>query len=260
MAAKTSPARRAAFMTALAEVGNQSLAAERAKVSGTWVRHHRATDPDFRRESDAAIAAAKDRLRAAASVAPASGWRHQAGEELVVRGGIGRAQIARARLHQWTPRTEARFLAALAACCNVRAACRAVGMTPPAAYHHYNRWHDFAKRWDAALETGYLRLDIALLDHAGRVFAAVDYDADVPIEPMTFDQAISLLRFHQARIHGAGKLPAHGKKRPRSSEEAFASLAHKLDRVEKMHRKREAGKLAADRTALARGARIVAGR
>ena len=41
-----------------------------------------------------------------------------------------RVQIARARVKQWTPRVEDRFLATLAATCNVKAACAEVRMTP----------------------------------------------------------------------------------------------------------------------------------
>ena len=88
-----------------------------------------------------------------------------------MRGTNGRrTQIARARMKQWTPRAEARFLAALAACCNVTAACRAVGLSQASAYNHYHRWPDFATRWDAALEEGYMRLEMALIENAGRAF------------------------------------------------------------------------------------------
>ena len=47
MSRKTSPARRAAFLKALSETGNQTIAAERAKVSRSWVQLHRSTDPAF---------------------------------------------------------------------------------------------------------------------------------------------------------------------------------------------------------------------
>ena len=45
-------------------------------------------------------------------------------------------------------------------------------MSVSGAYKHYNRWPDFEKRWDAALKEGYLRLEMALLENAGRAFAA----------------------------------------------------------------------------------------
>lgn len=265
MSRKTSPARVEAFFRALAETGNQTIAAERARVSRSWVSLHRSTDPDFRARMDATIDAAKARLREAArSVGPDAAWRALDGEELVVRGTNGRrTQIARARLRQWTPRTEARFLKALASCCNVAAACRAVGLSHAAAYNHYHRWPDFAKRWDAALAEGYERLDMALLDHAGRVFAPVDYPPDVPIEPMSFDQAITLLKFHQQRVHKIGKRPGRPWTYKRTADEVFESIAHKLDRVARSIEKREAGDADAQPAAiernLARGMRIVRG-
>ena len=75
-------------------------------------------------------------------------------------------QIARARLKQWTPRIEDRFLAVLAATCNVKAACAEVGMTAASAYAHRKRWPAFAGRWDEAVEEGYARLEFALVENA----------------------------------------------------------------------------------------------
>ncbi|RYD66582.1 MAG: hypothetical protein EOP58_05130 [Sphingomonadales bacterium] len=134
MSAKTSAARGAAFFAALAATGNQALACERARVSRSWVGLHAREEPGFRAAMDAAIAEARasfDKLRTSGGGArPAAAWRAQDGEELVVRGTNGRrVQVARARLKQWTPRTEARFLARLAATCNVKAACAAVAMS-----------------------------------------------------------------------------------------------------------------------------------
>ena len=177
-----------------------------------------------------------------------------------MRGGGGRrVQVARARLRQWTPRTEARFLAALAACCNVRAACRVVGMTPPAAYHHYNRWPDFEKRWNDALEEGYLRLEMALIESAGRAFRPVDYPPDVPIEPMSVDQAMILLHQHQARVHKIGKPQGRAFRLPRTSEDVFESITHKLDRMEAKIRAEEMPGKPGARRGLDRGMKVVRG-
>ena len=44
--------RRAAFLQALAETGNRTIAAARAKVSQSWVTLHRAEDPGFRAAMD----------------------------------------------------------------------------------------------------------------------------------------------------------------------------------------------------------------
>ena len=47
MVARTSPACVNAFFATLAATGNQTLAAERAKVSRSWVTLHRSADPAF---------------------------------------------------------------------------------------------------------------------------------------------------------------------------------------------------------------------
>ena len=148
MTAKFSQARKDAFLQTLRETGNQAIAAETAKVSSFWVQLRRSEDPAFRRAVEEAVAQAKARLAlrdgpSTSSVPPQdernnneppAGWGFLDGEELVVRGTGGsgggkRVQIARARLKQWSPRVEDRFLAALASTCNVKAACAEVGMT-----------------------------------------------------------------------------------------------------------------------------------
>ena len=176
MVAKIGAARREAFLAALRATGNQTLAAERAKVSRSWVQLHRSGDATFRQAMDEAVAAARIRLGAHPKQRPPTGWGFLDGAELVVKGtgGTGggkRVQIARARLKQWSPRVETRFLATLAATCNVKAACAEVGLTAASAYGHRNRWTGFAARWDAAEQEGFARLEAGLVEHAGNMFA-----------------------------------------------------------------------------------------
>ena len=262
MAHKTSPVRVAAFFRALGETGNRTIAAERARVSQSWVTLHRATDPDFPARMAAAVAAARERLRAAASARPDAKWRTQDGEELVVRGTNGRrTQIARARLKQWTPRHRGALsrgagrvlqrgggvpggrdepgggVSALSSLAGLR---KALG----------------SRRW----RRGICGLKWRCSKTAGRAFEPVDYPPDIPIEPMSFDQALSLLKAHQARVHRIGQPRGRSFKPARTSEEAFASLAHKLDRVEKAIRAGTMPGRAGARRDLDRGARIVRGK
>jgi hypothetical protein len=272
MTAKTSPARRAAFMAAVAATGNRTLAAERARVSPSWVTLHRATDPAFRAELDAALATARATLAAQrsarAGMRPAAGLRTAAGEELVVRGGNGRrTQIARARLRQWTPRIEARFVDALAGCCNVRAACAAVGLSVASAYNHRARWHAFAESWDAALATGYARIEAALI-HAATAMVRVDQAAgaadeiecvpDLSITGMTVDAAIQLLWLHQKQVKDAGRWPGPRDEKP-DIEEVRASILRKIDRIERQAAREKAAGFdaAADRRGLAHGVAVM---
>ena len=122
-------------------------------------------------------------------------------------GGGKRVQIARARVRQWTARVEARFLQALAVTCNVKAACRAVGLSKTSAYTHRKRWPAFDRRWGEAIEIGYTNVDSALTASA---IAGLDPEIELhdgPIPPMTVDEAIRLLGLHQRRARGIGKWP-----------------------------------------------------
>lgn len=200
---KMDEVRRAAFLTALAETGNQTLAAERARVSRSWVILRRRTDSSFRRESDTAIAAAKARLAAAAHSRPPSRWRDQHGHELVLRGGAHRlVQVQRARLTAITPRIEARFLAALAKTCNVRAACRTARVSITGIYDHRQRWPVFAERWDRAMEDGYDALSMAVVAAAGAMLGDTDIVPEPAMGVPTVTQAIEALRLHQRRMRG----------------------------------------------------------
>ena len=263
MTKKFSEARRAAFLSTLAECGNQTLAAERVAVSRSWVGLQRATDAAFDAACRDAIAAAQLRLRKAASMtpplpaqpqsgaespsplkgggtnAPPAGWGFLDGAELVVRGSGGsgggrRVQIGRARAHQWTARVEARFLGALAATCNVKAACAEVGMHAPSAYAHRKRWRAFAEAWDAAIAEGYARIEIALLERGCNLFAdpgSGDTAEDHPITAMTAAEAIHLLHMHKHQVHGAGKAPGKSWRVPPTMDQVRDSILRKLDAI-----------------------------
>jgi hypothetical protein len=208
MTAKTCKARTEAFFSALAETGNQTISAERARVSRGWVSLHRSTDPAFRARMEAAITDARARLSSAVAVKPSGKWATIDGERLVVRGSGGRGggrrvQLSRARLKQWTVAEEKRFLAVLSATCNVRLACKEVGLSIASAYGHRSRWYEFAKCWDAAVEDGYHALEIAMLERAVISLDPHAYDQleewapALPISPMTPEQCLSLLHMHK---------------------------------------------------------------
>jgi hypothetical protein len=211
---KTSAARRAAFFKALRETGNQTIAAERERVSRSWVQLQRSTDPAFRAEVAAAVAEARKHLlaaRPAGSMKPGRKWAHQAGEELVVRGSRGRrVQIARARLKQGTPRIEDRFIALLEQCCNLRLALKTVGFTAASLHEHRKRWPAFDARCEEALAIGYKHIEgeltagaIRLLDP--EVAAGAPRDPAPALAPMNVDQAISLVRLHERRAWEAAR-------------------------------------------------------
>lgn len=208
MSARTSAARMEAFFTALAETGNQTISAERARVSRSWVSLHRSTDPAFKARMEAAISQARARLSSAGRVKPLGKWANIDGEKLVLRGSGGRGggrrvQLSRARLKQWTAAEERRFLRVLSATCNVRLACETVGLSVASAYGHRNRWPEFTACWDAAVEEGYYALQSAMLECATLSLNphAFDYLEDqqpaLPIAPMTAEQCLSLLHMNK---------------------------------------------------------------
>ena len=142
----------------------------------------------------------------------AAGWGHLDGEELVVKGtgGAGggkRVQIARARLKQWTPRVEDRFLATLAATCNVKAACAEVGMTAASLMATASAGRPSPCAGTRRSRMGRRGLEFALLEYAMNPFSSLDPAAPAPIPPMRADQALQNLHMHQRRLHGIGGTP-----------------------------------------------------
>lgn len=230
MSRKFTEERKQAFLTAVRETGNQTIAAERAKVSRAWVQLHRSTDPGFKAAVAAAVAEARASLSQRSETSPERsgqepppGWGFLDGVELVVRGTGGsgggkRVQIARARLRQWTPRVECRFLATLGATCNVKAACAEVGMSTTSAYDHRERWPAFARRWGQAIEEGELQLEFALAAFGLNPFSPLQPPAPAPVPPMRADEALRALHRHKGRLHGIGKRPGRAATLPPAAD------------------------------------------
>ena len=240
MSKKFSAQRKNAFLRYLSQTGNQTLSAERAKVSRSWVRLHRSSDPAFDAACREAIEEAKAVLRDAASsgsVAPQDerlkrNWRYFDGHELVVRGTGGsgggkRVQIGRARAKQWAPRTEKRFLSVLSATCNVKAACAEVGLWPPSAYNHRQRWPAFFELWEKGEKLGFLRLDAAIVENGANVFSEREVDPDIEIRGMTIEHVMQAIHMHKHAVRGLGKAPGLPPSNP-SAKEVADALAKRL--------------------------------
>ena len=233
---KVTAARREAFLRVLGECGNQTVAAERARVSRSWVCKWRGLDPAFDAAVKAAVAAARERLRAEADgVKPPRGWGHLDGVELAVRGTRGalgrRVQIARARLRDWSPAAERRFFDVLGATCNVTAALAEVGKSKGSAYAHRKRWPAFAKRWDQVIEEAYAALEIALQQNGENLFSTPDYVPETVIREMTAAHAIHLLHMHKNKVHGIGGRPGHRWRPPPTLDDVRGSILRKLEAV-----------------------------
>lgn len=249
MTAKFGAARRRAFLAALGATGNQTLAAERAKVSLTWTREQRKRDPAFAQAWEAALDQAAVALSGHDARRPPSGWGFLDGAELVVRGTAGsdlaqasggregkRIQIARAQVRQWSPRVETRFLKALAATCNVKASCAEIGMTPGSAYRHRKRWPAFARRWDATLDAGFVHIEMGLIDAAG-VFLAGEHEIGDPgaMTGMTVAYAMELLEMRQraAKAKATNRRKRFWWVREPDIEEVRAEIMRKVEAIER---------------------------
>jgi len=247
MTAKMDKRRREAFFAALEATGNQTLAAEAAKVSRSWVQLHRSGDPAFDARCRETIAAAKATLRGAGRRAPPSGWGYLDGEELVVRGTGGsgggkRVQVARARLKQWTARVEDRFLAVLQATCNVKAALSAVGMSKGSAYTHRKRWPGFARRWREAEEYGMLLLDWALVEYAQNLASRPSLPPPAPMPKLSVDEILKGLHMH-GHLRGMGRPPGRMAK-PVSIGQASARILYIVEALKRARALSEADKAA----------------
>ncbi len=248
---KMSERRRAAFLRALEESGNQTLAAERACVSRSWVCKERGLNPRFDSACRAAIEAADARLRGGEENRPAAkGWGHLDGVELVVRGSNRRrAQVARARAGPWTARSEDRFLQVLAATCNVKAGYVEAGKSKGSAYSHRRRWPAFARRWEEAEKMGSIRVELALVEHAGNPFSTIGQPPLVAMPARRADEMMICLWMHQYRTARLGRPPG---RRPRAIDfgEACRRISRRVDAVERGQGLSEADK-ARDRRAFA---------
>jgi hypothetical protein len=235
--------RRATFLRALAASGNQTLAAEQACVSRSWVCLERQRNPEFDAACRAAIEAADARLRGADGNRPrARGWGHLDGVELVVRGSNRRrAQIARASPGQWTARSEDRFLQVFAATCNAKAGYEAAGKSKGSAYSHRRRWPAFARRWEEAERMGSIRVELALVEHAGNPFSTIGQPPLVEMPQTRIMDMYQCLWMHQYRTARIGRPPG---RRPRDIgfEEACRKISKCVEAVERGQSLSEADK------------------
>lgn len=252
MTGKFRQARKEAFLAALRATGNKTLAAEKAKVSRSLVQLWRAGDSRFARAEAKAVAGARARFAPNPERRPPSGWGFLDGAELMVRGtsargGGKRVQIARARTSDWSPRVERTFLTALSATCNVSAACAEAGMSKTSAYARRRRWPAFQRQWDEAIETGYMQIEVGLIEAAGNLFSDDGPVETGPIRDMTADHAIHLLHMHKRTVHRIGKRPGFRARDP-DIEEVRAEILRKVEAMKGADKKR----LERDRKAWAR--------
>src|SRR5690606_23034051 len=130
----------------------------------------------------------------------------------------------------WTPEAEACFLDHLAASCNVTWSAAQAGFSAPTVYNHRRTDPEFARRWQEALDDGYIRLQTELLGTAIDYVERLRSDSELPLKHMTVREARALLE-----RHGRGDPATRGARfraRPRSFDEMRESLLARLEAVE----------------------------
>lgn len=130
-----------------------------------------------------------------------------------------------------------RFLEALAGSCNVTAAAAASGFTPSTAYKLRQADPAFAAAWQEALEIGYARLEMALLERAIQTIETLGDDAPdapPPVGAMTVTQAMDLMNKHRASVSGGRAKAGRGARRRRPTpDETDAELLRRIDAIER---------------------------
>lgn len=134
---------------------------------------------------------------------------------------------------QWSEEAEEIFFDALATDCNVTSAAEQAGFSTPTVYRLRRNRPDFAEKWQAALEQGYIRLELTLLEAAVDSLTVFEFDESRPIPRMTVDQAMNVLRAHRNEVRGAGNSgPGRGPRRPKL-EEMRTSILKKIEAIER---------------------------
>jgi hypothetical protein len=225
-----------AFVKALTRTGNLRLAARETGIAYGTIQHRRRAHPEFARQCDAALTIARAALQRAArrvretaasragrdDIATGEGYRTRGGEGVVVCSRDGSVQLRRAHPGKLTHACEQAFLSALSATANVRLSAAAAGASTRAFYRRRRNNPGFAREMRLALEAGYERLEMALLQSSLPGAYADDdwrHNDPPPIPQMTANQALQLLYLHQkeARLQSE---PPHIKRRRGESHEA----------------------------------------
>ena len=154
--ARLTEGERARFLQVLRETGNRRIAAGAIGIEPRLMDQRREHDPELDRAWEEAAEEAHRRLSAADG--PFEGGA--AGKAKAIRRGkSGRLQMIETGEKRWSAAVEARFLEALRASGNVRAAARSVGFTEGTVWARRRQWPAFATAMEEMLEEAELALE-----------------------------------------------------------------------------------------------------
>lgn len=161
-------------------------------------------------------------------------------DDIVLRGaGSERPQMVAASPKRWSPTAEAVFLSELAASCNVRRAAAAAGFGTITVYKRRMGDPGFAEQWARALDTGYARLELAVVEAANDTLDGVKFETDRPIPQMTVYEAIHVLQLHKRTVKNGGRNGSGWRLTAADPDKARASI---LKKVAALRRAREAAR------------------
>ncbi len=147
-------------------------------------------------------------------------------------GGKDGPQIIESKGKRWTEEAEEIFLDHLAITANYTLAAKKTGFSREAIYKRRRRDPALAERCRAAIAEAVDRIDAHLVEGAERALAGRPPGSDSPIPPMTFDQAIAVVKLHRPAVTGQGRLAGwRGPARPLA--EVKASILTKLSAIER---------------------------
>ncbi|PAX07350.1 hypothetical protein CKY28_15160 [Sphingomonas lenta] len=162
------------MLAALARTANARLALKECGISHYWAYKQRKSDPDFDARWRTAVRNGRRALAAAAAARARDVGAARPGEAarltMVGSSGKGTLRLEREKPCSFTAERRARFLDALRATCNVKAAAAAVGVSPTGAYRCYHADAAFREAWEAALAEGRVHLEMALIGAARALF------------------------------------------------------------------------------------------
>jgi len=148
-------------------------------------------------------------------------------EPRLVRLASGRLQLRRASGRRLTRAAEQTFLAALSATANIRLSAAAAGFAHSSFYARARRSPAFAREMRLALQMGYERIEMALIESfcpSSHADDAWRHNEPPPIPPMSPNQALQLLHLH----HKTAKLWADRRDRRRGRGEDDEAWSRRL--------------------------------
>ena len=222
----------AAFLRLLRTTGNVRATCEALGRHRALFTRRRAKHPAFAADWDAALAIAHATLKSPSPSGEGLGRGSEAKpkptnepDPHLHRTPGGRYQLRRAGKRRRLTRTaEQAFLAALSATANIRLSAAAAGFSHSAFYLRARAHPGFAREMRMALQMGYDRIELALIESTlveSHHDDAWRHNDPPPIPPMTANQALQLLYLHQKEARLLAEL-AHIKRRRGESADAHS--------------------------------------